>query len=371
MVTIDEILLNLKIPSEFWPFLKKMDGLPEVIEELKKYSPEEVSFEGEKQKNWELIALFYRDTSRFYQAVQVISALYDKMCEHQVDSDERIHKGMPLVWLRDFHLGLGHYVIAKRYAMLTLCEDAITNNGSTNIKDTGIYYRLALEHGLSHNKIISYAEKFFEISQNFPDESKYPEWILQDVDNDWMRELPSSNEVYIYAPNKYYLKHLLDSLGEPSGKVLERFAEYILSVIPGFRTQRGVKTPSTDYDVVCGIEGTIIDFRTELGRYIIGECKDWSKPVDFSAIAKFCRVLDSAKCKSGIIFSKKGISGEDKLRNAEREQLKVFHDRDIAILVLNLNDLKDITEGENLIALLRKKYEKVRLDIVESKSATP
>ena len=46
-----------------------------------------------------------------------------------------------------------------------------------------------------------------------------------------------------------------------------------------------------------------MDFRAELGRYLVCECKDWAdRAVDFTAIAKFCRVLDSAKCKSAKII---------------------------------------------------------------------
>jgi len=88
--------------------------------------------------------------------------------------------------------------------------------------------------------------------------------------------------------------------------------------------------------------------------------------VDFTTIAKFCRVLDSAKCRSGILFSREGISGEGETRDAEREQLKVFQDRGMAILVVDQSDLDAVAAGENLIVMLRKKYEQVRLDLVKA-----
>ena len=127
---------------------------------------------------------------------------------------------------------------------------------------------------------------------------------------------------------------------------------------------------STDYDIVCSMEGFDVDFRSELGRYFVCECKDWNKPADFTAMAKFCRVLDSVKSKFGIVFSREGISGAGATRYAEREQLKVFQDRGTVIVVIDEEDLKRVADGANFINILRKKYERVRLDLMDSDAST-
>jgi hypothetical protein len=111
------------------------------------------------------------------------------------------------------------------------------------------------------------------------------------------------------------------------------------------------------------MEGFDVDFRSELGRYFVCECKDWAKPANFTTMAKFCRVLDSTKSRFGILFSKSGISGAKTSTNAAREQLKVFQDRGIVIVVVDLNDLEAIGDGANLVRLLRQRYEAVRLDL--------
>ena len=123
-------------------------------------------------------------------------------------------------------------------------------------------------------------------------------------------------------------------------------------------------TPSSDYDIVCSVEGFEVDFRSELGRYFVCECKDWQSPADFTTMAKFCRILDSTKSRFGILFSKLGISGQDRAIDAEREQLKVFHDRQIVIVVIDHGDLVSVAQGANFINLLRRKYERVRLDLM-------
>ena len=138
--------------------------------------------------------------------------------------------------------------------------------------------------------------------------------------------------------------------------------------MPGCKTYRRQRSGSTEYDVVCSMEGFDVDFRSELSRYFVCECKDWKVPADFSTFAKFCRVLDSTKSDFGILFSKNGLTGEGKTAFGEREELKVFQDRGMVIVVIYKSDLEYISEGGNFINLLRNKYEKVRLDL-PSKSA--
>ena len=115
-------------------------------------------------------------------------------------------------------------------------------------------------------------------------------------------------------------------------------------------------------DVVCSMEGFDVDFRSEFGRYFVCECKDWDKAADFTAFAKFCRVLDSIKSSFGILFSRNGISGAKNYRYAGREQLKVFQDRGMVIVVVDEDDLNQVSNGANFINILRTKYEEVRLD---------
>ena len=111
------------------------------------------------------------------------------------------------------------------------------------------------------------------------------------------------------------------------------------------------------------MEGLESDFRSELGRYFICECKDWVKPANFTSFAKFCRVLDSVKARFGILFSRHGISGSGRREDAALEQLKVFQDRGMVIVVITQEDIERVVDGANFISLLRSKYERVRLGL--------
>ncbi len=359
--------MKLKIPKEFLELLSHRNGAATLAEELpKKFLPEQISEANEEQRIWELIGLYYLNRQRYWEAILIFTALYEHMLEVQLKGRVWVHKGMPLVWIRDCYYRMGFPVLSKRYQMLTLCEDAISGKGNINAEKGGVYFRLVWEQGLPDYELKRYATEINELRINNKMDSLFPEWILLELDQNWMTEFPTDQrEAAIYHTHKKYIQYLLSKLDNDSrGTVLEQLAEYILACMPGCRTYKRSRTKSTDYDIICSMEGLEVDFRSELGRYFICECKNLKdNPADFTDFSKFCQVLDSIKSKFGIIFSPTGISGSGKLRDAEREQLKVFQSKGMVIVVINGNDIDSILEGKNFINLLRKKYERIRLDL--------
>lgn len=358
------IELEQKAPKALIQLLNERDCAALLSKELPRYySPQMISVANEHQRVWELFGLFFQNQSRYFEALAIFSALYDHLLLAQENTDQHIHKGMPLVFMSDCYRYLGFPVLGKRHIMLTLCEDAIHCMGNVPPNTSGTYFRLVWQWGLSDLEFKRYAELIYKKWQENPNECKFPEWILQQLDQNWMAEFVSTLEAGIYTANTRYIQHLLSQLGHTKGKGLEEIAEYILSCMPGCRTALRKRSNSTDYDVVCSIEGFEVDFRSELGRYFVCECKDWKIKANFSTIAKFCRVLDSTKSRFGILFSKMGITGKGRTKYAEREQLKVFQDRGMVIVVVDQEDLNFVAQGGNFTTLLRSKYEKVRLDL--------
>jgi hypothetical protein len=369
-----------KLPPDLFPLLEKRDGAARLCQKLvETFEPASiVTREGKppplKQRAWELVGLFYHNQGRNREAIPVFAALYDQMLAAEEETRGWFHKGMPLVWIADCYSDQGFRVLAERYLMMTLGEDAIASKGMVSADLTGIYFRLVWLYGLPDVDLQCYAVKMHELSVSYPRESIYPEWLLQQIDQNWLVELPGLQETMLYPANTRYIKWLLGRLGDKTGKTMELLADYLLSCVPGFRTRRRIASRSTDYDVICSMEGLYPDFRSELGRYFICECKDWDSSADFTTVAKFCRVLDSMKSRFGIIFSKNGISGKGKAQDAEGEQIKYFQDRGTAIVVVNKQDLEYLANGGNLVGLLREKYERIRLDLMEpktNKSKTP
>jgi hypothetical protein len=363
----DQALL-MRLAPTLYPLLGERDGAAKLVQELPRtYSPADVSTPqpalGGPQRVWELCGVYFLIERRFNDALPIFERLYLHMLDWQDQAGDRCHKGMPLVWIAECHLGLSHPAICRRFLMLTLCEDAIRDNGTIPADQSGIYFRLVWREGISDKRVQEYARLAFNIWKKDTKECRYPEWVLQGLGFEWQHVNPSTEETTVYSANPRYIDFLVKRLGERTGKILERLSQYIFSVIPGMICNTRAQTPSTDYDIVCSQYGQMIDFRSEIGRYFIGECKDWKKVVGTSAFAKFSHVIDTVKCKFGVIFSRSGISGVGKATNAEREQIKTFQNRGVVIIVVSESDLTQLAVGDNFITMLRRKYEKVRLDL--------
>jgi hypothetical protein len=358
--------------DKYKELLRKRDGVYHLIKALEEdFTPGDVitkSGNENIQNLWQNIGLDLIKANRYYEATEVFFSLYKKLIQWQIDENKWPHKAMPLVWISDCFLKLGYRSLAKRFMMLTMVDDSIRDikdTGSLLIDKGGTYFRLRYYYGMGHEEIMQYSMQAYEVFSISVGFVLFPEYILQQLDNDWMIETPSTAELSLYLINPLYIEQLQDGLGMSRGINLELISSYLMTSMPGCRTYMRKKQVgnSTDYDVVGSIDGIIADYRSELGRYFICECKDWEKPADFTTMSKLCRILSSTKIKFGILFAKNGISGEGKLLQAEREQRKVFQDSDIIIVVISNQDIESVKKGKNLIGLLRSKYEAVRLDL--------
>ena len=251
--------LKLILPDELKTFVDRRDGAAKFAETLPEVFPPEAVFQvfgEEKHPNqvaWENVGSYYLQKGRPHEALPIYFELYQQMLRAQDQLGKRGHKGVPLVWMHECYRSMGSPVLAKRYLMLTLCEDSISECGSIAPDTSGVYFRLVWRHGLPDQELNRYAAQTNSIWQIHQADSFYPEWILQQLDQDWMTEIPAPQEAGIYAVNPVYVGHILSLLGEGTGQAMELLAEYILSCMPGCRTTRRERTHSTDYDIVCSI----------------------------------------------------------------------------------------------------------------------
>lgn len=359
-----------RVSAELKQLFEKRDGGHLLAERLNdKIKDEDVitKQDNSTQLTWQSIGLMLFALGRHQESIDIFYTLYKKMLRWQITNNKWTHKAMPLVWISDNFRQLGYITLAKKFAMLTLVEDSIRDHSESknlNIDGGGIYFRLKHLYGMSHSDILKYSIQYFDNFDASNPITLFPDYLLLQTDREWATEYPSSAEFTFYLINSEYLAFLKTKLSDGTGTALEHIAEHIMFSMPGCRTERRVQQfkNTTDYDIICSIDGPISDFRSELGRYIICECKDWSSPVDFSTISKFSRILISTKTKFGVLFSKKGITGAGTEKYASREHKKVFQDSNIIIAVIDELDIDEIINGKNLIGLLRTKYEYVRLD---------
>lgn len=351
------------------------DSLPKALEYLEKNTPAK-EFENPKSNevfHWETTGLFYMNNNMPYQAIGIFEKLYEKICLVEKEKNKLIHKGMPLVWIRDCHWRLEHPALAQRFILLTLIEDSIEWKGQIDVNKTGIYHRLCWEHGFTHTSFIDLSRRAYNEYNNDPKLGIFPERILQKLQGQFLPTYPSAKEADLYIINPVYSQELLERIKQPSrsnidGKELEHFASYMLGSIPGFEIELRKQTKDYHFDGFIRNRGPRWDFRSDLGNYVLVECKDWEKPAGVDTISYFAHKLQLHDCRAGILFSKTGITGEsenkkDDPRYGALTLLKSYHHAGRIIMVLNENDFKEAAEGKNLIQILQSKYEQVRFDL--------
>lgn len=359
------------IPDDLLALIQQPDGAARLLQILpERYPPTALAESTLKQgpasahKVWETCGCVYKLHNRLHEAIAILEELYEQLVSYQLSTGKHAHKCAPLVWLSECHTTLDHPWLARRYLMLAACDDAILHKGRLDsFVKGGLYSRAVWQHGFPHRLLERYLRDIWALFQRDSNDSAFPERVIQQLDQDWLTEYPTPHETGEYRISRQYLGKLVGGLGSGTGKELELIAHYLLSSTPGCRAYMRQRTFSTDLDVAGAFEGPVQDFRSDLGRYFVCECKDWENPADITAFAKFSRILDSAKCRFGILFSRDGISGAGRTLNAEREQLKLFQDRGIVIVVVDKKDLETVTNGANFITVLRTKYEQVRLDL--------
>ena len=200
--------------------LEKRDGAYLLVDELPKQfpCPQHLSrtssgraSPGDYWQAWEL-GRYYLIWGRDYEALALFRRLYEHMLDCEGSTGENLHKAMPLVWIRECHSALGHPVLAKRYMMLTAIEDAIFHQGIVP-RNAGVYFRLVWKYGMSQADLERYSSAAAQIDKEHPDESRYPEWILQRLDQDWITEFPSAREAARFEVSRNYVNFLVASLG--------------------------------------------------------------------------------------------------------------------------------------------------------------
>lgn len=316
------------------------------------------------RSDWSLVCLDLTRCGRAHHSLALAQAWYDLQLMYQESTGERCHKGMPLIRIAEALTAMRCYAMAKRAAMLTLVEDAITNGRYDRDAFVGVNILLHHSYGMPESQIERYAKAAASVACSLRGLERYPEAVLQHLDLEWQTEPPDQTEVMYYSVNTHYVKHLLaEAGGDKSGKTLERLAHYVTGCMPGCRTYWDVQPLTHQLDVVGAFDGPIHDFRSELGRYFACECKDWAKRAGYGVLAEFAQKLQQAKVRFGILLSSEGLTGESEGDYGYRAQQMIYQSQGVAVLVLTRDDLQRLSDGANLVTILRERYEQVRWDL--------
>jgi hypothetical protein len=263
---------------------------------------------GDAVFQWDMVGMAFATTGRLSEAISIHRELYHLMCMAQ-ESYGWIHKGLPLVRLRDWHKRLSHPWHEERYLLLTLIEDAIREEGKITPEKGGIYHRFRWEDGRPDAEFRDLSEACWKIFNDDVNLREFPEEILGRLGSKILKSPAVLMELDLYEINIVYASRLYRMASAKNWKALEKLATYELSCVPGFGVEAQTRTRASVFDVLVRLRGQFVDFRRELGTYLIGECKNWEEPVGTEAIAYLAQNLTFHECVAGVLFSWSGITG--------------------------------------------------------------
>lgn len=337
--------------------------LPSVAAET--YTPQQVATDEATQDVWDMLAAWLREHAGAHATVQLLNLQYEHLRTYRRDRGDALYAGLPLLHMGDIYEQIGWPWHAQRSWLLSLCEAAVVRRGEVGV-ETGALQRF-VSQGASEIQVLRLAQNMWDAARKYRQLGHFPELVVGELhDDEWYAGTPSSVEAGGYPIARATGDWLVSRLGNSKGVDLERLAQYLLSCIPGCRTYRREETNSTDLDVVAVLDGPQIDFRSEFGRYLVCECKDWARRADVTTLLKFGGVLAAAKCRFGVLFSSEGLSGEGASTFGDRERLKLYQAQGIAIAVVSRRDIERCLDGVSFLSILRRKYEELRLDLKRS-----
>jgi hypothetical protein len=142
------------------------------------------------------------------------------------------------------------------------------------------------------------------------------------------------------------------------GVAFERLCKYLLEALDGVEVHSSnVYTASEEIDLQiwnAGIEPVLRHW----GDVFLVECKNWTSRVGAPAVESFIGKLRRRNCKNGLFIAAGGVTGGFAgrgVRGAARLIESAFMQDGIRVLVLTLDDLKAITNVEDLRTLLKRR----------------
>ena len=223
----------------------------------------------------------------------------------------RIHKGKATDM--DERLLLAHELASARQTFISCSPSAKTSSTTKTPSSSSIGEHSTADmwrHGMPETLFQSLAQQAKRRpTLQAPPQRYSRKNSSKTLNENWLTETPDRprsgerNGPYISS----YAQNLLERTGEKSGHALETprpLLTHLHARCP--HTHRRLIFGTSEYDITSvPSTGTEQDFRSELGRYFICECKDWSKgQPTLGALAKFAMLLKGTNARLGILFSK-------------------------------------------------------------------
>lgn len=148
-------------------------------------------------------------------------------------------------------------------------------------------------------------------------------------------------------------------------KSFEELAEFLLSSITALKLrEKNLITSTSEIDLV--FENGYLSSKTifdDFGRFILVECKNWSKPVGVGEVRNFFTVMDHTRAKLGIYFSKNGITGREDSFDALGVIKNEYSKNGRFLIIISQEDIQRLLLGDDFYQMIDQKVFKRRFDL--------
>jgi len=297
--------------------------------------------------------------------IWVAKDMWFSMAQAQSDQGAWVHKGLPFFRLWGFYRDMGKDWEKRRMALLTLIEDALrdTKDGRFVPDESGAYFQAQAQFGLSAAELDEFAVAVNAINGK-KDGDTWCELVLEQL----LAASPltaglqgagaASSTYSVPAGSPAFFQRLLSgdldrAVVKSPGDSLEVFASILFGALPGSLTRRKFKG-MFETDVLVDISSNDYLAR-RFGGTVVVECKNWEERADINVAAKLIATMNLSGCKTGVLMSKKGFTGDKKRQAADKVALASFMKQGIAVLVFTEEDLAALGRGQSLADILVRK----------------
>ncbi len=309
--------------------------------------------------------------------ISILINAWNELCDIQLETGKRIYKAGIGMYLARAYLKLNDNGASIRWALLTQADDLLGQHSEGGGAGKQL---LQSVFGVS-NQVLKELEKIAK--ENLSEIEKNNDWsIPQAFPEDIITKFAYKNQefAHLFATdtkvtqfplnNAYYSSLQKKACGivnnsTEKGNSLEDVATYLFLLIPGLIPIRNCIDESDTYEFDIVIRNLTMNTNliTDLfGRHFLVECKNWKKPIGVQEVGYFLYRMQLAHSNFGVIFSSKGITGEETQYKAANNSIhKAFHEIGKTCIVLNDEDFDKLSNSTiNFRSLLLEKIEQLR-----------
>lgn len=312
-------------------------------------------------------------------ATEVLIYAWNKFGKTQRSHKKRIYRAGIAMYLAKAYLNLGDQGAAFRWALLTQADDLLgehaqqggagrqmllTMLGMRNKALEGLY-EIAQQHLADlrnqHGDDWSFASGFAE--------SVVTHFALNRPEYSHLFALPSN--IHEYPLSEAYYETILESIDNPApnttekGARLEGLASYLFLLLPGLVPRRNLVDDRLSFETDIVVRNLAVTGNLAadmLGRHFLVECKNWESSVRVNDVGYFLYRMRLTHANFGVIFAKKGITGNEIEEVAAYSLIrKAFHEDGNICVVIDKEDLSVIARNEQSFwSILLERIERVR-----------